>query len=72
MMISGSAVHFCLVMIFTKVFGWGFTGVCIATSLQFVVRFFVSHIQVNYLTPGLRNKHGAILFSKESTVNIAY
>ncbi len=37
----GSLAHFCLVQLFVNGFDWGFTGVCIAISLSFAVRFLV-------------------------------
>lgn len=52
-------------------FDWGFTGVCIATSLSFVVRFIVVQIQIE-ISPGLKNVYGVRLFSNETVQLVQY
>lgn len=71
-MAIASFFHLGLVLLFLNVLDWGFTGVCIASSLQFVVRFIVAIAQVDYLVPGLKNVYGVKLFSKETTVQLSY
>lgn len=66
---SASLIHFCCIMLFVNVFGWGFYGVCIATLIQFLSRFVISTI-VYMNVPRLKNTTDAKLFSRESTRNI--
>ena len=61
----GSLAHLSLVQLFVNGFDWGFTGVCVATSLGFAVRFLVVTIQVEY-SPGLKNVYGVRFFSHET------
>jgi multidrug resistance protein, MATE family len=46
--------HIAMVALFVSALDMGFTGICLATSLQFVVRNVVSYIYVNY-NSALRN-----------------
>lgn len=67
-MLSGAAViHFALVYLFVTLLGWGFTGICVATSLHFVVRFTISYSIINSWD-GLKNTFpGEVqLFSKDT------
>ncbi len=56
-----------LVILFLDVMDLGFTGVCIATSLMFVVRFLISIFSIERIDV-LKNTYGVKLFSEESRV----
>lgn len=68
---GASIFHMILVYLFINVMEWGFTGICIATSLQFVMRQIICLIQIN-TTPCLKNTYGVKLFSRESTIQVDY
>ena len=68
-----SLTHLVLTLLFTQVFDWGFTGICVATSLQFATRFFIAVTLINKL-PVLKRaaaSHAPVhLFSLETTRNL--
>jgi MATE family multidrug resistance protein len=68
---GASVFHFICVYLFINVMEWGFTGICVATSLQFVIRQVICVIQIN-TTPALKNTYGVKLFSRESTIQVGY
>lgn len=70
MMAGGSVVHVLLVLLFVNTFGWGFTGICWASSIHFLARWVFSYVQINYIWTDLRDKQGTSIFSKESTENL--
>jgi MATE family multidrug resistance protein len=67
---GGSLVHILLVLLFVNTFGWGFTGICWATSIHFSAQWIFSYVQINYIWVDLRDKHGTSVFAKESTENL--
>ena len=68
---SGSIVHLILVYLFVVVGGWGWTGICLATSLSLVARFGAA-----WLYAISRDEYKAVtdvhLFSKESCSNLGH
>ena len=61
------------IMIYVLVFWleWGYTGVCVSSSIQFVVRFLVAH-GFNQIAPDLKNIHNVSLFSRETFSSCGY
>lgn len=71
-MLSVSAVaHLLMVILFVDVFNWGFTGICVATSLQFVIRWAIIRLYCSK-HPVLGADTGARLFSQESKENVSH
>jgi multidrug resistance protein, MATE family len=71
MLSSAAGVHCLLTLLFVKGFGWGFTGVCLASSLQFFTRFLVTTVLINKIE-SLKNTHGVKLFSRETIENTGH
>ncbi len=67
----GTLAHFCCIQLFVNGLDWGFTGVCIATSIGYAVRFLVVYILVEF-SPGLKNIYGVRFFSHETIQQVQY
>ena len=70
MMAGGSAAHILMIYIFVSVLDWGFTGVCLATSLQFMVRFLIAIILTS--RGKMENIYKVSIFSHETVSNLGY
>jgi len=66
---AGSLSHLLMTFLFVNVFDWGFTGICIATSLQFVMRF-VSAYLVLILHPAFKETRDVEVFTRETITNL--
>lgn len=68
-LMTSSAIHIGLTLLFVNVFELGFLGVCIATSMMFVSRFLIVLIQIE-TNPKLKNIYDVKFFSKETIENV--
>ena len=66
-----STILHVIMVYFIYLFDWGWEGICIATSLQFVIRYFVS---IAYLTriKELKDVTDVRFFSKETTMKLGF
>ena len=70
MMAGGSAAYLFMIYIFVSVLDYGFTGVCLATSLMFMVRFLIAIILTS--RGKMENIYKVSIFSHETVSNLGY
>jgi len=61
-----SLVHIILISIFVGVLDMGWNGVCLATSLQFLSRFIIAQVYLQFIQP-YKDSNDVKLFSRESS-----
>lgn len=64
-----SIAHVCMLLIYTKFFNMGFTGVCIANLMMYILRFLLTLLFIDKIYDNLSNVYNVKLFSNESTQN---